>query len=70
MTVEGRGTVDLIATHNGHTYSMNLMNVLHVPTNQNNLLSLGCLDAAGGRYSSVNGILTLTSANCKPIAEG
>jgi hypothetical protein len=70
MTVEGRGTVDLIVTHNGHAYSMNLTNVLHVPTNRNNLLSLGRLDAAGGHYSSANGILTLTSANCKPIAEG
>lgn len=68
--VKGRGTVELISTYNGHAYSMKLTNVLHIPSNRNNLLSLGRLDAAGGGYSSTNGLLTLTSADRMTIAEG
>ena len=37
----GKGTIKLISECNGHTYVLELQDVLHVPNNRNNLLSLG-----------------------------
>ena len=68
--VAGRGTVELLSTCNGHTYCLQLKNVLHIPTNRNSLLSLGRWDDAGGSYTCQNGVLTLTSADNKKLAEG
>ena len=67
---KGHGMVELISTYNGCAYSMKLTNILHIPSNRNNLLSLGRLDAAGGGYSSTNGLLALTSADRMMIMEG
>ena len=39
--VHGKGTVELISMYKGHSHSMTLTDVLHIPTNQKNLLSLG-----------------------------
>ena len=39
--VKGHGVVELISTYNGCAYSMKLTNILHIPSNRNNLLSLG-----------------------------
>ena len=36
--------IELKSTCNGHTYCLQLKNVLHIPTNWNSLLILGCLD--------------------------
>jgi hypothetical protein len=55
---------------NGHAYSIKLHNVLHIPSNRNNLLSLGRLDAVGGSYNSANGTLSIISVDCKKITEG
>ncbi|KAF8060186.1 hypothetical protein FPV67DRAFT_1362480, partial [Lyophyllum atratum] len=38
---EGRGTIELESEVDGHKYVLKLQNVLHIPTNRNNLLSLG-----------------------------
>ena len=37
----GIGNVKLISEYNGHTYVLELQNILHVPNNRNNLMSLG-----------------------------
>jgi transposase InsO family protein len=68
--VAGRGTVELESSYKGIKYTLRLKDVLHIPTNRNNLLSLGRLDSAGGSYSSLNGVITLTSADHKKVAEG
>ena len=68
--VAGRGTVELESTCNGHTYGLQLKNVLHIPTNRNSLISLGRWDDAGGSYACQNGVLTLTSVDHKRLAEG
>ena len=47
---EGKGTVKLESRYNNKTYILKLQNVLYIPTNRNNLLSLGKWDAAGGPY--------------------
>jgi hypothetical protein len=59
-----------LVTYLGQSHYMKLMNVLHIPTNRNNLLSLGRLDSAGGSYRSTNRKLILCSADHTPIAEG
>ena len=38
---EGRGTVKLISTYGEHKYIIHLQDVLYIPTNRNNLISLG-----------------------------
>jgi hypothetical protein len=48
--VKGSGTVELMATYLGQSHYMKLTNVLHIPTNRNNLLSLEQLDSTGGSY--------------------
>ena len=69
-TIAGRGIVDLISTCNGHTYNLRLENVLHVPGQRNNLISLGRWDAAGGRYLGGKGELTLVTKDGKHVANG
>ena len=39
--IKGQGTVHLLSKCNGHLYSLTLENLLHIPINRNNLLSLG-----------------------------
>jgi hypothetical protein len=68
--IKGSGTVELMVTYLGQSHYMKLMNVLHIPTNRNNLLSLGRLDSAGGSYRSANGKLILCLADHTPIAAG
>ncbi len=59
VVVEGRGTVDLVSKCEGRTHALRLQHVLHIPTNKNNLISLGKWDSAGGSYQSNQGILKL-----------
>jgi hypothetical protein len=46
----GCGTVVLISNCNGINWKLKLENVLHVPGEKNNLISLGRWDMAGGSY--------------------
>src|ERR1700723_727269 len=46
----GRGTVTLIFNCSGVNWTLKLENVLHVPGQKNNLISLGRWDKAGGTY--------------------
>ena len=41
---KGRGIVELISWCNHHKYILQLENVLYIPTNRNNLISLGKWD--------------------------
>ena len=53
--VEGRGTIELESIYNDYKYLLRLENVLHIPSNRNNLISLGRWDHAGGRYTGGGG---------------
>ena len=64
---EGRGTVTLTSKYNDKIYALQLQDVLHVPTNKNNLFSLGRWDAAGNTYSCSGGVLTLWAQDV-PVA--
>src|SRR6202167_3333831 len=57
----GRGTVILISNCNGVDWTLKLENVLHVPGQRNNLISLGRWDKAGGTYQGgENKIILIT----------
>ena len=47
---KGRGTIELKSWYNNKTYILKLENILYIPTNRNNFISLGKWDDAGGRY--------------------
>ena len=67
---KGRGTVELKSSVNGHDYVLELKNVLYIPTNRNNLISLGRWDKAGGRYIGGDGKLTLVTKIGTQVARG
>ena len=67
---EGKGTVDLISQHNNKEYILRLHNVLYIPTNRNNILSLGKWDAAGGCYIGGGGQIILKNKNGVTVASG
>jgi hypothetical protein len=66
----GRGTVELVSQCDGQTYILRLEDVLHIPSNRNNLISLGRWDNAGGRYIGGDGYLTMITKDGKRIAKG
>ena len=47
---EGRGTIELESEINGQKFIIKLNDVLYIPLNKQNLLSLGHWDKAGGHY--------------------
>ena len=67
---EGRGTIELESRYNNRTYILKLENVLYIPTNRNNLLSLGKWDAAGGKYIGGGGKIILKDSDNKIVADG
>ena len=67
---KGRGTVKVTSFINGQHYQFLLTNVLYVPTNTHNLLSLGRWDTAGGNYHRGQGILTMCASNGDTVAVG
>ena len=67
---KGRGTVELESTCNGQKYSLTLKDVLYIPGNKNNLISLGRWEAAGGEYTTHNGKLMLTAKSRSHVAQG
>jgi hypothetical protein len=67
---EGCGTIELKLVCEGHKYTLTLNDVLYIPGNRNNLISLGRWEAAGGKYTGHNGELTLTVKSGSHIARG
>ena len=67
---EGKGTIELESRYKNKTFILKLENVLHIPTNRNNLISLGKWDAAGGRYIGGGGKIILENKNKTPVAIG
>lgn len=66
----GRGTIELRSEVNGHKFVLKLEDVLHIPNNPHNLLSLGRWDKAGGKYQGGNGMLMLATKDGKIVAKG
>jgi hypothetical protein len=70
VTVEGRGTVILESECEGLKHVLRLQNVLHIPNNKNNLISLGRWEAAGAEYRGRNGQLAMITADGRTVAIG
>jgi len=62
----GRGNIKLKSECDGHTYILELTNVLHVPKNKNNLLSLGKWEKQGRSYNGCDDTLTLLTKDKRP----
>ena len=67
---EGRGTVELTSWCNGHKYILQLEDVLYIPNNRNNLISLGKWDQGGRQFRSGGGVLTLITKDGTSVARG
>jgi len=63
VVVTGRGTVVLESKCDGLTHVLRLRNVLHIPSNMNNLISLGKWEAARGEYRGRKGTVSMTTAD-------
>ena len=70
MTIAGRGTVKVTSRCEGREHILRLENVLHIPSNRNNLLALGRWEQKGRTYTGRDGILTLHDAKGMAIAKG
>jgi len=66
----GQGNIKLKSKCDGWTYILKLKNVLHVPKNRNNLLSLGKWETNGRSYNACNGTLSLLTKERKPVTKG
>src|ERR1700676_4201279 len=66
----GHGTVILISNCNGVNWTLKLENVLHIPGQRNNLISLGRWDKAGGTYQGGENKIILITKDGKRVAEG
>ena len=67
---QGKGNIALKSIVNRKTYILKLKDVLYIPTNKHNLISLGCWDKAGGQYMGGGGVINLVTENGKHIVVG
>jgi len=70
MCAIGQGRVNLWSECDGKMYILELHDVLHVPDNRNNLLSLRQWETAGHSYIACDSILSLLTKDRKPVARG
>ena len=61
MHAEGHRTIELESVYKGCKYTLTLNDILYIPRNKNNLISLRCWEAAGGKYAACHGKLTFTT---------
>jgi len=66
----GQGNIKLESECNGTTYILELRNVLYVPKNKNNLLSLGKWERDGRSYNACDGTISLLMKEKKTVAKG
>ena len=65
-----QGRVNLRSECDNKTYILELHDVLHIPDNRNNLLSLGRWETAGCSYIACDSTLSLLTKEGKPVARG
>ena len=70
VQAEGEGTIELESEINGQKFIIKLNDVLYIPSNKQNLLSLGRWDKAGGRYIGGQNQLILISKDGENVAKG
>jgi len=67
---EGKGKIKIKSTVNRKQYNLILKDVLYIPTNKQNLLSLGQWDKAGGSYLGRQEKLMMNARHGKTVATG
>jgi transposase InsO family protein len=67
---EGKGTVKIQTKVNGKQFLLVLEDVLYIPSNPQNLISLGRWDKAGGYYQGGDGKLIMNLKDGQTIATG
>jgi hypothetical protein len=67
---EGRGTVKLTTRVDGKEFQLTLEDVLYIPSNPQNLISLGRWDKSGGHYHGGDGKLVMSRKDGETIAMG
>lgn len=70
ISIEGCGTVELLSVRNGRNHVLRLTDILYIPRNKNNLLSLGRWDSEGRSYNCIGGVLRLLTKHGIVVAEG
>jgi GAG-pre-integrase domain len=68
--VHGRGTVQLESQCEGRKFVLHLENVLYIPTNRNNLISLGRWGASGRKYVGDGERIMMINERGVPVATG
>src|ERR1700741_3006743 len=69
-TAKGRGTIIVTSEHEGKITNLQLTDVLYVPSNKTNLISLGRWEKNGRYYIAKNGLLLLRTRTNVAIASG
>jgi len=64
------GNIKLKSKCDNRTYILELKNVLHVPKNKNNLISLGKWEKDKHSYNACDGTITLLTKDKKPVTRG
>jgi hypothetical protein len=67
---KGKGTIKLQTHMNGKQFHLLLEDVLYIPSNPQNLISLGRWDKAGGSYHGGNGQLVMNRKDGQTVATG
>lgn len=67
---EGKGDIKVKTKVRGKEYNLTLRDVLYIPTTQQNLLSLGRWDNAGGNYHGGQGKLMMNASNGETVVTG
>jgi hypothetical protein len=67
---KGHRTIELESTCKGHIYMLTLKDILYIPRNKNNLISLEHWEATEGEYAAHNGKLMLTAKSRSYITQG
>lgn len=66
----GRGTIAIKTKVDNKEFRLTLKDVLYIPMNPQNLVSLGRWDKAGGNYHGGQGGLTMNTNNGETVAKG
>jgi len=67
---QGRGTVKVKTKVNDKEFQLTLKDVLYIPNNPQNLLSLGRWDKAGDNHHGGQGLLTMNTKDGEPVIKG
>ena len=69
-SAKGKGNIKITTKVVGREFHLTLKDVLYIPTNPQNLISLGRWDKSGGTYTGSQGILTMNTGDGQTVIKG